>query len=69
MKAKEIVDLTTEEIQEKVAFEVENYNKLRLNHSISELENPMQLRELRKTIARLKTELRKRELAEQNTAK
>lgn len=69
MKAKEIVDLTTEEIQEKIAFEVENYNKLRLNHTISELENPIQLRELRKTIARLKTELRKRELAEQNTAK
>jgi large subunit ribosomal protein L29 len=36
--------------------------KLQFGHAISPLENPMSIRELRKDIARLKTELHKREL-------
>ena len=37
--------------------------KLEFAHAISPLENPMSIRDLRKDVARLKTELRKRELA------
>ena len=37
--------------------------KLEFAHAISPLENPMSIRDLRKDVARLKTELRKKELA------
>ncbi|MDY4044007.1 MAG: 50S ribosomal protein L29 [Marinifilaceae bacterium] len=62
MKTSEIKDLTTEEIKEKVNAERAALTKLRLNHAVSPLENPMQIRATRKNIARLLTELRKREL-------
>lgn len=62
MKASEIRDLTTEEIKEKISAERAALAKLRLNHAVSPLENPMQIRVTRKNIARLLTELRKREL-------
>ena len=39
-----------------------NYNQMVLNHSISPLENPAQIKKLRRTIARMKAELRQREL-------
>ncbi len=64
MKAKEIADLTTSEVKEKIDIELEGYNKMRLNHEVSALENPVQLRMKRKDIARLKTEMRKRQLSE-----
>ncbi len=64
MKAKEIADLTTAEVKEKTEIELENYSKMRMNHEVAALENPLQLRMKRKDIARLKTELRKRELSE-----
>ncbi len=38
--------------------------KMKLNHAVSPLDNPMKLRFARKNIARLLTELKKRELAE-----
>lgn len=62
MKAKDIKDLTTDEVKEKIEIELENYNKMRLNHAVSALENPVQLRLKRKVIARLNTEMRKRQL-------
>lgn len=62
MENKEIVGLTTKEIVEKIAVEKFNLNKMRMNHAVSPLENPQRLKELRRTIARLNTELRKREL-------
>ncbi|MDR4008934.1 50S ribosomal protein L29, partial [Bacteroides sp.] len=45
-----------------VEAEVTNYNQMVLNHSISPLDNPAQIKQLRRTIARMKTELRQREL-------
>ncbi|MCM1035062.1 MAG: 50S ribosomal protein L29 [Paludibacter sp.] len=62
MKTSEIKELTTSEIQERLANEKEQLVRLKLNHSISPLDNPLQIREARKTIARLATELRQREL-------
>ena len=56
MKTAEIKELTTAEIQERLAAEKEALVRMKLNHSISPLDNPF------KTIARLATELRKREL-------
>ncbi len=62
MKTSEIVELTLEELNDKLLVETESYDKLRMSHTVSSLENPMQIRQKRRTLARLKTELRKRQL-------
>jgi len=62
MKNSEIRELSTQELQERIDAESANYTVMGLNHAISPLENPSQIAKLRKTIARMKTELRKREL-------
>lgn len=62
MKSSEIKELTTQEIRERLSAEKENLVRMKLNHSISPLDNPMLLRSTRKTIARLATELRQREI-------
>jgi large subunit ribosomal protein L29 len=64
MKNSEIKELTTKEIAERIDAEKERLVKMRLNHAVSPLDNPMQLREARKNIARLNTEMSKRELTE-----
>ena len=62
MKNAEIRELSTKEFQERIAAEVIAYDKMRINHSITPLDNPSQIRKQRKLIARMKTELRQREL-------
>ena len=62
MKTSEIKDLTTEEIKEKIETEKLALTKMKMNHAVSPLENPMLIRTTRRNIARLMTELRKREL-------
>lgn len=62
MKQSEIRELSDNEIVERVETEQLALNKLKLSHAVSPLDNPNQIRQTRKTIARLKTELRKREL-------
>ncbi len=62
MKIAEIRELSTKDLLEKVDTEMKNYNQMVLNHSISPLENPAQIKQLRRSIARMKTELRQREL-------
>jgi len=64
MKISEIIELSTKEIVEKIQSEEENLVRLRLNHAVSPLENPMKLKESKRDIARLKTILRSRELNE-----
>lgn len=51
-----------DEIMEKLEMEQENVAKLKLNHAISPLENPRILGQRRKNIARLLTEIKRREL-------
>ena len=65
MKNSEIIQMTTAELKEKVANEKTALNKLKMNHTITPLENPMQIRAARKTIARMLTVLRQRELNKQ----
>ena len=62
MKTAEIKELTTAEIQERMQTEKENLTRMKLNHSISPLDNPLQIKVARRTIARLATELRAREI-------
>ncbi len=65
MKQEVIRELSTADIQERLVEERNHLTKLRLNHAISPLDNPRKIGENRRTIARLLTELKKRELAEQ----
>ena len=62
MKIADIREIATNELAERIQTEVANYNQMVLNHSISPLENPAQIKKLRRTIARMKAELRQREL-------
>ncbi|WP_117879389.1 50S ribosomal protein L29 [Aureibaculum luteum] len=62
MKQSEIKELAVADIQEKLAGVKKNYSDLKMAHAISPLENPIQLKDLRKTVARLATELTKREV-------
>jgi large subunit ribosomal protein L29 len=62
MKTREIKELNNKEIQERMDVENEHLVRLKLNHAISPLDNPMQIKVVRRTIARLATELRQREI-------
>jgi len=62
MKQSEIIELSTEELKEQLGSLKKNYTDLKMAHSISPLETPLQLRALRRTVARVATELTKREL-------
>lgn len=64
MKNSEIRQLSTKELIERIEEEKIRLVKMRMNHAISPLENPLEIRNVRRTIARLKTELRRRQLEE-----
>lgn len=64
MKPTEIKELTTREIEERIDNEKSMLSRLKLGHIISPLDNPMKIRETRKNIARLRTDLRTRQLNE-----
>ena len=57
MKKADIKNLSAGDIQNKLTEVKADYNKMKLAHAISPIENPIQIRDLRKTIARLETEL------------
>jgi large subunit ribosomal protein L29 len=60
MKQSIVKDLTTDEVRMKIKEERAGYVKMKMAHAVSPLENPMKLRDARKVIARLETELRNR---------
>lgn len=62
MKSKELKDLDVKSLNEKLETEVARLNQLKLNHEVSPLENPSQIKAARRDIARLKTEICQREL-------
>ncbi|MDR0712845.1 MAG: 50S ribosomal protein L29 [Bacteroidales bacterium] len=64
MKMSEVKELSTGELKERIDTEKNMLVKMRLNHAISPLDNPMKLKFIRKDIARMLTELKRREAAE-----
>ena len=62
MKITEIRELTTAELQERLDTEVANYTNMKFNHHVSPVEDHSQIKKSRRTIARMKGELRQREL-------
>ena len=62
MKIKEVRELETKDLAERIEAEVAKYNQMKLNHSVTPMENPSLIKATRRDIARMKTELRQREL-------
>lgn len=64
MKQEVISQLSTTELKERLEEERKHLSKLKMNHAVSPLENPNVISQTRKIIARILTELRKREINE-----
>jgi len=64
MKSSEIKELSNQELLEHIDNEKTALVRMKLNHAISPLENPQRIKESRRTVARLITEMRKRQMNE-----
>ena len=62
MKKSDFKGLDTKELAERIETEAAKLQNMKLNHAITPLENPSQIKAARRDIARMKTELRQREL-------
>ena len=62
MKKVEIKELSTQDLKDRLEQMEQEYAQLKINHSVSPLDNPAQIRRDRRMIARVKTELRQRGL-------
>lgn len=62
MKTPEIIELSSAEILERIDANQDSLTRMKMNHAISQLENPKVIVNLRRDIARLKTILRQREI-------
>ena len=61
MKNSEIKGLNHDELKEKILSELEGLRKMKFAHQVSAIENPMKIKETRRLIAKLKTELTAKE--------
>ena len=64
MKQKEVKELSIDELNEKLVSSQKELSDLKMTHAISPIENPMQIKNLRRTIARINTELTARSVQE-----
>ena len=70
MKNKQdLSQLSINDLREKIAEETGTLRKMKLSHAVSPNESPIKIRYTRRGIARLNTELRKREINEQSKTK
>ena len=65
MKAQVLTDMPENELHDLLAIEREKLIKMKMSHAVSPMENPLQIKFTRKTIARVMTEISKR----RNTSK
>jgi large subunit ribosomal protein L29 len=68
MKISEIKELSNQELVERIDIEKTMLVRLKLNHAISQLDNPQKLRQSKLTIARLMTEKRQRETSKKSNS-
>ncbi|MFO7671574.1 MAG: 50S ribosomal protein L29 [Bacteroidales bacterium] len=66
MKSSEIKELTSIELQERLENEETMMVRLKMNHAVSPLDNPNKIVETRRNVARLKTEMRARQIIKQS---
>ena len=62
MKSTELKELNAKELAERMEAQKELLERLKMNHAISPLDNPMQIKDVRRDIARIASELRQREI-------
>ena len=60
MKQKEVKELSIDELNEKLNSFTNELSEMKMTHSISPIENPLQIKNMRRTIARINTEITKR---------
>ena len=60
MKSKELVDMPNNELNDLLVAEKDKLVRMKMSHTVSPLENPLQIKYLRKNIARIMTEISKR---------
>ena len=61
MKQQEITKMSDADVKDSLAPRPEQLANMKLSHSVAPMENPLQIKKVRRTVARLKTELTKRE--------
>ncbi len=66
MKVKEIRELTSDKILDKITEEGNLLFRLKMKHAVSPLDNPLKIKETKRSVARLKTILREREIADKS---
>jgi large subunit ribosomal protein L29 len=66
MKSSEIKELSIQELTERLESEESMLVRMKMNHAVSPLDNPNKIVETRRNIARLKTEVRDRQIQEQS---
>ena len=69
MKPEVIREFSTSDLKERLEEERKQLLKLKLNHAVSPLENPMKIKDYKKTIARMLSEMKRRELEGENSEK
>jgi large subunit ribosomal protein L29 len=69
MKQEVVKELSTADIIERLEEERKRLTRMKMNHAVSPLDNPHQISANRKVIARMETELRKRQIEENNNTK
>jgi len=60
MKQQEITKLSDVDLRGRIEVLEEKLMKMKVSHTVTPIENPLQIRATRRTVARLKTELGKR---------
>jgi large subunit ribosomal protein L29 len=66
MKSSEIRELSAQELMERLESEETLLVRMKMNHAVSPLDNPNKIVETRRNIARLKTEVKARQIKEQS---
>lgn len=62
MKQEEIKEMSTQDLRDRLEVMEKEYAQLKINHAVSPIDNPAKITADRRSIARVKTELRAREL-------
>jgi large subunit ribosomal protein L29 len=62
MKQQVILEMTNEELKERLESEKKQLMKMKLAHAVSPLDNPHKMKEYKQTVARLLTEMKRREI-------
>ena len=60
MKQKEVIEMSIDELNEKLTSFKKELSEMKMTHAVSPIENPLQIRNIRRTIARINGELSKR---------